>query len=121
MRLVECSFLIPILRNSDRNPHQPRCWSFLQDELLATFAGFTGPRKVFAFKSAESGQGAWRDANDGIVEDESRSYTIAVPIHKVAELRSILGRTAEMFDQECIYFSVRGEVEFVSRVGEPGY
>ena len=38
-RLVECSFLIPIPRDSDRLPHSPLTWSPLQKMVFSIKAG----------------------------------------------------------------------------------
>ena len=32
--LVECAFLVPLVRNGDRAPHQPAAWNALQDALF---------------------------------------------------------------------------------------
>ena len=49
-----------------------------------------------------------------IVGDVSRRYTVAIPQAKLDDLRDLLRRVANTFDQKAIYLSVAGEVEFVT-------
>jgi len=48
---VECSFPIPILRDGDRQPHQPHAWDDLTIELRDLVKsyprGHQGPKTVF--------------------------------------------------------------------------
>lgn len=45
-REVECWFLIPIVRDSDRGPHQPVLWKFLEEALSDAWGGWTGPERM---------------------------------------------------------------------------
>src|SRR5205809_1054337 len=46
--LVECSFLIPIVRDSDRSPHPPMVWRLLQDAIRTLFPqGHSGPELMY--------------------------------------------------------------------------
>ena len=40
---IECWFLIPIVRDSDRRPHQPILWRLLEEALTW---GWKGPEEV---------------------------------------------------------------------------
>ncbi len=121
-RLIECSFLIPIVRDSDRRPHPPIVWRLLQDALHHRFGGRTGPRRVFAFRSAELVPGGWIPEGDTkAIEDESRLYKVSVPEDKLDELRTLLGQVANTFDQQVVYLSVRGYVEYVEPSPEDGF
>ncbi len=53
-------------------------------------------------------------------QDESRKYWIALPEEKVEDLRQMLRRAANTFDQRSIYLSVAGRVEFICRRPEAG-
>ena len=116
-QLVECSFLVPIVGDSDRRAHTPLTWRLLHDGLHRKFGGRTGPSRVFAFRSAEIVPGGW-SPDDGAetIEDESRLYKVSVPEDRLDELRALLRKAANSFDQQVVYLSIRGFVEFV----EPG-
>jgi len=119
-RLVECSFLIPIVRDSDRAPHPPIVWRLLQDAIRGAFPqGHSGPELMY--KDVETVPGEYvEDATKKIVRDESRRYTVAIPRSKLDDLRQLLRRAANTFDQKAIYLAVAGEVEFVTPRPEDG-
>ena len=56
-RFLECSFLVPIRRNSDRKRHRPMMWTLLTNALRRTFGGFSGPRRVVAFRGIDTVSG----------------------------------------------------------------
>lgn len=109
--IVECCFLIPLVRNSDGTLHQPLAWNSLDDALYATFQGGTGPEQIFVAIRAVPGQ--YRGRRGERIRDQSYRYLAAIPTGRIEELRALLRRAANTFDQECIYLSVRGVVEFV--------
>jgi len=41
-----CTFLIPVVRDSDRRLHSPLVWRLLQNALVDTFGALTGPESV---------------------------------------------------------------------------
>lgn len=51
----------------------------------------------------------------------SRRYILAIPESKANDLRMLLKMAAHTFDQEAIYLSVAGTVEFVVPTEEDGY
>lgn len=107
--LVECHFLIPIVRDSDRVPHSPSAWKLLQDIMRGTFpGGHTGPETFYRGSALVPGE-----YEDPPVHDQSRRYTIALPRGRVGELREVLAKAANTFDQKTIYLSVAGIVEFI--------
>jgi len=119
-RLVECSFLLPIVRDSDRAPHPPIVWRLLQDAIRAAFPqGHSGPELLYKDVVTVPGEYV-EDATKKVVRDESRRYTVAIPRSKVEGLRRLLRRTTNTFDQKAIYLSVAGEVEFVTPRPEDG-
>jgi len=116
MALVECTFLIPILRDSEpRRPHAPLAWKTFEDALRRTSpSGHQGPETVF--RVAELVPGEYLD--DGPrrrTADENRRYIVALPKERVRDLRAFLRKAANTFDQRTIYLSIRGKVEFVKR------
>ncbi len=116
-KLAECSFLIPMVRDSDRKPHPIETWWAFQEELRTAWPeGHTGPE--WAYRDVRPISGEYRDSGTGrVVRDVSRRFTLAVPESRVGALRSILADAARRFDQKAIYLSVAGVVEFVVPAG----
>jgi hypothetical protein len=122
MRYVECSFLIPTVRDSDGTPHAVMAWSLLKDTLLRHFGGWSGPERVTVFHSSKLVPGGWKPAPDSEpIRDESKRYTISLPSDRLDELRGVLRKAARTFDQQTIYLSVRGYVEFVTPGPDDGF
>ena len=68
-----CTFLIPVVRDSDRRPHAPVVWRLLQDALLGTFGALSGPEPVLYYRKPDAVPGAWRpEEGEEPVEDSSR-------------------------------------------------
>ncbi len=107
-RLLECSFLIPIRRDrnlSDGKLHRQKVWVWLDEELYA-LGGATQASQLY--------RGWYPDPDTGErIQDESRKYFVAVTRVEVDQLRGILRRACQVFQQKCIYLSVAGRVEFV--------
>ena len=109
-----CSFLIPVVRDSDRRPHAPVVWRLLQDALLRTFGALTGPEAVLYYRKPDDVPGAWRpEEGEELVGDRSRRYTIALPANRVDDLRALLRRASNSFDQRVMYLEVAGYAEFL--------
>ena len=112
--LLECSFLVPIVRDSDRRLHQPILWQLLEDELRALCTGWQGPeRRIVFFVNSSLVPGAWTDESDRLVRHESRKYTVAVPTSRLADLKSLLFRVGNSFDQRSVYLRIGETVEFL--------
>ena len=106
--LLECSFLIPTRRDknrSDGKAHQRSAWRWFEG-VLSDFGGGTRDTSL---------QFGWYvDPDTGKrVSDYSRKYIVAVPAARLPELRAVLAKACDVFQQKCIYLSVAGEVEFV--------
>lgn len=112
MDRLQCNFLIPIVRNSDKRPHQQFAWRALVDALYDMFDGDSGPRRVYLV--GELVRGDYRDAAGNRIEDESREYFVALASSAVPTLREVLTRACRTFDQDCLYLNVAGKVEFVT-------
>ncbi len=110
--LVECSFLIPVLRNTNRAPHEPITWREFQNELQRMSKDFSGPQthRIVPFMEVETVPGQCAG-----VPDESRKYFLAVPKNRLKDIRSFLEAQLTRFDQESIYLAVAGAVEFIER------
>jgi len=119
-RLVECSFLVPLVRDSDRVVHSPIAWSLFQDAMREAFPkGHSGPEMMY--KDVETVPGEYVDeAAKKVVGDVSRRYVVAIPRTKLEDLRQLLRKAANTVDQKAIYLSVAGEVEFVTPRSEDG-
>lgn len=111
--LLECKFLIPVVRDSDRKTHGPLAWRLLQDNIGREFPkGHTGP-EVF-YKAVDLVPGEYKGKKSGKdVNDMNRQYIVAISEDKVDVLRGLLCKAAVTFKQETIYLSVAGKVEFV--------
>lgn len=82
--------------------------------------GHQGPRTVFHWEEQVT-PGEYEESDtSGITPDESRKYWIALPKDKVDELRTMLQRATNTFDQRAIYLSVAGNVEFVEGRSKDG-
>ena len=78
IQLVECAFMIPLVRNSDRVPHSPATWASFEAELDATFPqGSTGPEVVQRLTAPVAGR--YRDRAGRWILDQSFRYYLAIP------------------------------------------
>jgi hypothetical protein len=120
-RPVQCEFFVPIVRNSDKQPHQPSAWNQLVDEIRRVFpAGHSGPETFYRGDALVPGE--YEDNPDEPpIEDTSRRYLLAIPPNKVDDLRQLLRKAANTFDQMAIYLSVKGDVEFITPGAHDGF
>ena len=117
-----CVFLVPLVRDSDRQPHAPILWRFLQDTLLRLVGGFTGPETVLYYRHRETTRGVWSPADEEMpVEDLSRKYVVAVPQERLEELRALVRRIGNSFDQRAMYLEVAGYAELLEVQSEDGF
>ena len=120
-RRVQCESFVPIVRNSDKKPHQPVAWNLLVNEIRRVFpAGHTGPETFYRGDALVPGEDEENPAEPP-VKDTSRRYILAIPEAKVSDLRLLLRMAAHTFDQQAIYLSVAGQVEFVVPTEDDGY
>lgn len=111
LNIVECSFLIPVLRDSalsDGRGHSSEQWDWLSDELWVRFGGATESPGMYV--------GFYADPDTGEkVTDESRRFTVAVSQSRLRDVRDLMREACSIFCQKCIYLSVAGKVEFIER------
>lgn len=120
--LVECTFLVPLVRDSDRGPHRSSAWRSLHDALNVEFGGYSGLEQIFVvYRAGRRVLGTYRSETSGRVADESRRYIVAVRRDQLDGLRGVLRQATNTFDREALYVSVAGIVEFVSSTEEDGY
>ena len=68
--IVEYTFLIPLVRNSDKGLYPAVAWRDLLDELRQLSpGGHPGPTQVFVFRDIEAVQGEYQDYHGEIVHD----------------------------------------------------
>src|ERR1700752_4072048 len=112
-RQVQCEFFLPVVRNSDKKPHQPVAWNLLVNDIRRLFpAGHSGPETFYRGDALVPGEYE-ESPRLPPVKDVSRRYILAIPGKRVHELRRLLRMAANTFDQRAIYLSVAGKVEFV--------
>ena len=121
-RFPVCVFLVPVVRDGNRKPHQPILWRMLQDALVQTFGSVTGPETVIGYRSRVAVRGVWSpDGGEDLVEDLSRRYTIAIPAERVPALKELLRRAGNSFDQRVMYLEVAGYAELLEVRPEDGF
>lgn len=117
-----CTFLVPVVRDSDREPHPPLLWRSLQNVLVERFGALTGPEAVLYYRYPRPVAGTWSPDGDlDLVEDFSRRYTVAVTADQLDELRAVLRRAGNSFDQRVIYLEVAGYAELLEVRAEDGF
>jgi hypothetical protein len=97
-RLVQCEFFVPIVRNTDKQPHQPSAWAFLSNQIRRIFpAGHSGPETFYRGDSLFPGE--YEDCpQKPPIQDSSRRYLLAIPDVRVDDLRALLRKAANTFD-----------------------
>jgi hypothetical protein len=91
------------------------------DEIRRVFpAGRSGPETFYRGDSLVPGE--YQDCPQELpIQDESRRYLLAIPETKVHDLRQLLRKAVNTFDQKAVYLAVRGYVEFVTAAETDGY
>ena len=93
-RILECAFLVPVVRDSDRQPHGALAWRMLQEALFVLFRGYTGAESVYRLDTPVPG--AYEDEGTSRrVEDQSLRYIVAVD-RKSTRLNSSHSRASRM-------------------------
>ena len=111
-----------MVRDSNRRPRPPSAWRLLQDALLRTFGALTGPEPVLYYRRPEAVPGVWRpEEGKEPVGNLSRKYSVVVPADRVDELRTLLRRAGNSFDQRVVYLEVGGYAEFLEVRPEEGF
>jgi hypothetical protein len=118
---LQCEFFIPIVRNSDKKPHQPIAWNLLVTEIRRVFpAGHSGPETFYRGDALIPGE--YQEGSETPpIQDTSRRYILAIPEARVGDLRMLLRMAAHTFDQQAIYLCVAGRVEFVIPADGDGF
>lgn len=123
---IECWFLLPLLRNSDHELHPVELWGIFRRNLQELFQGWSGPvdvvkERIRAIQDVSSVPGGWVPEADKVIEDESRKYTVIIPSSRVEELRGLLEKAANSFDQEEILCIVQGIDRSVPKKQSAGF
>lgn len=89
---------------------------------MRLFEGLGGPETVLCYRTPEPVPGSWSPGQgEEPVEDLSRKYTVALPADRVDELRAILRRAGNSFDQRVMYLEVAGYAELLEVEPEDGF
>ena len=82
----------------------------------------TGPEMVLYYRSTDAVPGTWAPLQGAApVKDRSRRYTVAIPTDRVDELRDLLRRAGNSFDQRVMYLEVAGYAELLAVLPEHGW
>ena len=94
--MIAYQFYIPIVRDSDKVPHDPKHWTDLEKGLARAFRGWTRSPDV---------QGGWVDGGGSIVTDCSRVYSVAIEDSDAERgyFVKLLSKVKQVFDQQCIF------------------
>jgi hypothetical protein len=107
---VACEVVVPTVSGRTRLPWPPNKVPDWEDACACLFGGIS-PVAIGVI-------GKWRNPaappGQGIVPDPQNRYEIAVDPARVDELRSFMLFTCVHFEQECLYFKIAGNVEFLS-------
>lgn len=108
----EVRFLVPMLRNSDRQLHEITHWEWLEHQLYIEFPEGWQQLEFVRTDAAIQGtvRGHWfdREKNEG-VPDESVEFIVAIPPGRMTVLFHLFEEICVRFDQKCIYFSNGGD------------
>jgi hypothetical protein len=86
------------------------------------FEGLGGPETVLLYRMPQPVLGRWLpEPRVPPVEDSSRRYTVAVDAGRVDELRALLRRVGNSFDQRVMYLEVAGYAELLEVRAEDGF
>lgn len=82
----------------------------------------TGPETVLYYRKPDPVSGAWSPGEgEEPVEDLSRKYTLAIAAYQVDELRTLLRKAGNSFDQRVMYLEVAGYAELLEVRPEDGF
>ena len=108
----EVRFLVPSLRNSDRQRHDPTQWEWLENQMFVEFPEGWQRRHYLQTETAIHGtvEGHWfdKEKNEGI-PDESVEFIVAIVPDKLIVLEKLFEEICSRFDQKCIYFTNGGD------------
>ena len=118
---VECWFLIPLVRDSDRGL-STAVMEVARRSLARHVGRMDRPRNDAVGAKQGAVPGGWKPQGsaDPII-DESRKYTVFVPPVKLDDLRSLLKKVANSFEQQEILLSIRGRRERIIPAPEDGF
>jgi hypothetical protein len=107
--MIACEVIIPLVSGRTRAPWHPNKIPDWEEAVACLFGGIS-PLAVGVV-------GKWRNPNappgQGIVPDPQNRYEVAVDDDRVDELREFMRFTCVHFQQECLYFKIIGNVEFL--------
>jgi hypothetical protein len=108
----EVRFLIPMLRNSDRQLHDVAHWEWIDNEMHVRYPNGWQMREVERSENTVTGKvhGWWFDKQEGKpVPDDSIELVVAVPPSEMPALYTLFEEICARFDQKCVYFTNGGD------------
>lgn len=89
--MIQYTFLVPLTRNSDKQPHTSQAFDAFEEWLLESFDGYTVGPIV---------RGEWIGPHGPIV-DYSREYRVSA--HAASGYASIVAKIKVLFNQHCVH------------------
>jgi hypothetical protein len=108
----EVRFLVPMLRNSDRQLHDIAQWEWLENEMHVRYPGGWQQREVERTENTikVTVRGRWFDQEkQESVPDNSVEFVVALPPDQMTALFALFEEICTRFDQKCLYFTTGGD------------
>ena len=95
MLLEQATFLVPVVRDSNREKHELNKWASFEVFLYNQCGGYTKDANV---------KGIWKADDGECIRDISRRYTVAYnPAIRVNPIPAIVDWIKREFDQQAVY------------------
>jgi hypothetical protein len=104
----EVRFLVPMVRNSDRELHEITKWEWLKEQMYVEFPEGWQRRHYLRTGSTIYGtvEGHWFDRVKKLgVPDECVEFIVAILPERMPDLEKLFDSICLEFDQKCIYFT----------------
>jgi hypothetical protein len=112
--LLVVSFPVPIVRDSNRELHQPFVWDRLHEKLLHLLCQLYGGEHSRPIVYIENINGSWQPSeSDPPVKDSCRKYTVYMPQDGEPKLREFIHKVGNTFDQKTMALEIAGKAEII--------
>jgi hypothetical protein len=118
----EVRFLVPMLRDSDRQLHDVAQWEWIEDEMHVRYPNGWQQREVERTENTVKGtvRGRWFDKEkQESVPDDCVEFVVALPPDEMTGLFALFEEICARFDQKCLYFTTGGDAALYHPTNEP--